>query len=42
MANAASWFMFLLGIAHIVFGVVRFTADKVGGTFTVTSLRAAD
>lgn len=24
MANAASWFMFLLGIAHIVFGLVRF------------------
>lgn len=24
MANAAAWFMFLLGIVHIVFGLVRF------------------
>lgn len=29
MANAASWFMFLLGIAHIVFGLVKF-AGPVG------------
>ncbi len=24
MANAVAWFMFLLGIAHFVFGLVRF------------------
>lgn len=24
MANAVVWFIFLLGIAHIVFGLVRF------------------
>ncbi|QTN27839.1 hypothetical protein HZ993_21690 [Rhodoferax sp. AJA081-3] len=32
MANAASWFMFCLGIAHIVFGLVKFAgpvADAV-------------
>lgn len=24
MANAAAWFMFLLGVGHILFGLVRF------------------
>lgn len=36
MANAASWFMFFLGIAHIVFGLVRFSgpvADAVSAGF---------
>jgi hypothetical protein len=26
MANGASWFMYFLGIAHIVFGLVRLGA----------------
>ena len=32
MANAAAWFMFLLGIGHIIFGLVRYkgpVADAV-------------
>ena len=36
MANAASWFMFFLGIAHIVFGLVRYkgpVADAVTAGF---------
>ncbi len=36
MANAASWLMFVLGIAHIVFGLVRFggpVADAVTAGF---------
>ena len=24
MANAAAWFMFLLGVGHIAFGLVKF------------------
>lgn len=36
MANAAAWFMFLLGIGHIVFGLVRYrgpVADAVSAGF---------
>ena len=36
MANAASWFMFFLGIGHIVFGLVRYkgpVADAVTAGF---------
>ncbi|MES2583752.1 MAG: DUF6463 family protein [Pseudomonadota bacterium] len=36
MANAASWLLFLLGIAHIVFGLVRFSgpvADAIAAGF---------
>lgn len=29
MANAASWFIFILGIGHIVFGLVRFNGPVV-------------
>lgn len=29
MANAAAWFMFFLGIAHIVFGLVRFKGPVI-------------
>ena len=46
MANAASWFMFFLGIAHIVFGLVKFgepVADAVSagliGQFSEPELR---
>lgn len=46
MANTAAWFMFLLGIAHIVFGLVRFKgplADAVQagfvGQFAVPEVR---
>lgn len=36
MANAASWFMFFLGIGHIIFGLVRYrgpVADAVTAGF---------
>ena len=36
MANAAAWFMFLLGIGHIVFGLVRYkgpVADALAAGF---------
>lgn len=36
MANAAAWFMFFLGIVHIVFGLVKFkrpVADAVTAGF---------
>ena len=36
MVNAAAWFMFFLGIAHIIFGLVKFKsplADAVAAGF---------
>ena len=46
MAHAASWFMFLLGIAHILFGLVRYKGpvrDAVAagfvGKFAVPEVR---
>ena len=46
MANAAVWFVFLLGVAHIVFGLVKFKgpiADAVSagfvGKFAVPEVR---
>lgn len=32
MANAAAWFMFFLGFAHIAVGLVRFKGPLLGVT----------
>lgn len=48
MANAAAWFLFFLGFAHIAFGLVRFKkplleaiADGFVGQFAATEGRRA-